>query len=482
MEFEPVIGVEIHVELKTKSKMFSSAPCSFGESPNSETVPYDLAFPGTMPVVNREAVAYGIKVVTALNMTLDHTMYFDRKNYFYPDLPKGYQITQQFRPIGRNGYVTIETSRGERKIRVEQAHLEEDTAKQIHLSDISLLNFNRCGTPLIEIVSEPDMRSGEEAMKYVEAIREIVTYLGVSDGKMENGSLRCDINISLREKGVEKLGTKCECKNLNTIANIKAAVDYEIRRQTEILENGGVVEQETRRYDESKKQTVLMRKKTDAVDYKYFREPNIVPIDLDDGFIYDAVNSMNKLPNEYRKEFREIGLNTYQIEELLKDQKLALYYEDCLTLGVKDLVTLWNLLTGNVQAWLNKNELSLDDLKFSKESLICLSDALSSGKINSKQGKEVIALMLEEGRKPKDVIEEKGFEQISDSGEIDKIVSEVLSTNAQSVSDYKNGKDRALGYLVGQVMKSSKGKANPQAAKEKIVAILGECPRPNKEK
>ncbi len=480
MEFEPVIGVEIHVELKTKSKMFSSAPCSFGEAPNSETVPYDLAFPGTMPVVNREAIAFGIKVVTALNMTLDHTMYFDRKNYFYPDLPKGYQITQQFRPIGKNGYVVIETSKGERRIRVEQAHLEEDTAKQIHLSDISLLNFNRCGTPLIEIVSEPDMRSGEEAMKYVEAIREIVTYLGVSDGKMENGSMRCDINISLREKGVEKFGTKCECKNLNTIANIKSAVDYEIKRQTEILSNGGIVEQETRRYDESKKQTVLMRKKTDAVDYKYFREPNIVPIDLDDGFIYDAINSMNKLPNEYRKDFREIGLNDYQIEELLKDQKFAIYFEECLSLGVKDPVTLLNLLNGDVTAWLNKNECTLDDVKFSKENLIYLSDALSSGKINSKQGKEVIALMLDEGRKPKDVIEEKGFEQISDSSEIDKIVSEVLAANQQSVSDYKNGKDRALGYLVGQVMKLSKGKANPSVAKEKLVAILGECPRPNK--
>ncbi len=478
MEFEPVIGVEIHVELKTKSKMFSSAPCTFGESPNSETVPYDLAFPGTMPVVNKEAVAYGIKVVTALNMTLDHTMYFDRKNYFYPDLPKGYQITQQFRPIGKNGYVVIETSQGEKKIRVEQAHLEEDTAKQIHLSDISLLNFNRCGTPLIEIVSEPDMRSGEEAMKYVEAIREIVTYLGVSDGKMENGSMRCDINISLRPKGQEKFGTKCECKNLNTIANIKSAVDYEIKRQTEILSNGGEVEQETRRYDEGLKQTVLMRKKTDAVDYKYFREPNIVPIDLDDGFIYDAVNSMNKLPNEYRKEFRQIGLNDYQIEELLKEQKFAVYFEECLEIGVKDPVSLWNLLTGSVTAWLNKNEVSLDELRFSKESLIYLSDALSSGAINSKQGKEVIALMLDEGRRPAEVIAEKGFEQISDSDEIDRIVNEVLEANAQSVSDYKNGKDRALGYLVGQVMKVSKGKANPSVAKEKIVAILGECPRP----
>ena len=294
MEFEPVIGIEIHVELKTKSKMFSSAPCNFGQAPNSMTVPFDFAFPGTMPVVNKEAVNFGIKVCSALNMNIARTLYFDRKNYFYPDLPKGYQITQQFHPIGTHGYVEIESQGKTIRVGVDNAHLEEDTAKQIHLSDISLINFNRCGTPLIEIVSDPDMHSGEEAMKYVEAIREIVTYLGVSDGKMENGSLRCDINISLRPKGETKFGTKTECKNLNTIQNIRAAVDYEIARQTEILNAGGVVEQETRRYDEAQKKTVLMRKKTNAIDYKYFREPNIVPIDLDEAFIDDAIMSMNK--------------------------------------------------------------------------------------------------------------------------------------------------------------------------------------------
>lgn len=475
MEFEPVIGIEIHVEFKTKSKMFSSAPCSFGEKPNSETTYYDLAFPGVMPVVNKEAVAFGIKVITALNMTLDKTLYFDRKNYFYPDLPKGYQITQQFRPIGKNGYVTIFVDGEEKRIGVEQAHLEEDTAKQVHLSDISLLNFNRCGTPLIEIVSLPEMHSGLEAMKYVEAIREIVTYLGVSDGKMENGSLRCDINISLREKGSQKLGTKCECKNLNTIQNIKAAVDYEIKRQTEILNNGGEVEQETRRYDESLKKTVLMRKKTDAIDYKYFREPNIVPIDLDDGFIYDAIHSMNKLPNQYRKELRQVGLSDYEIEELLKDREFVLFFVDCLTLGVKNPRTLWSLLLVDILGYLNKNDLSLSQSKLKKKDLVTLVDLLNDKKINSRQGKDILSLMLEEGKSPESIIREKGYEQVSDDNFIIDVVNKVLEANAQSIADWKRGKDRALGYLVGQAMKLSQGKINPALAKEKILEKIGPC-------
>lgn len=475
MEFEPVIGVEIHVELKTKSKMFSSAPCSFGMEPNAETVPFDWAFPGTLPVVNKEAVDYGIKICTALNMTIDRTLYFDRKNYFYPDLPKGYQITQQFRPIGKSGYVVINVDGKEKKIGVEQAHLEEDTAKQIHLNDISLVNFNRCGTPLLEIVSLPDMHSGEEAMKYVEAIREIVTYLGVSDGKMENGSMRCDINISLRPKGETKLGTKCECKNLNTIQNIRSAVDYEIERQTKILLAGEKVEQETRRYDESKKQTVLMRKKTNAIDYKYFREPNIIPIDLDEGFIYDCVHSMNKLPDQYRKELSQRGLDAYQVEELLKDRDFVVYFEDCLDLSVKNPTTLWNLLMVEILGYLNKNALTLKDIKPTKEQIVALSDLLSTGKINSRQGKDVLAEMLAEGKDPLSIVKEKGMEQISDDSVVEKVVADVLAQNAQSIADWQKGKDRALGYLVGQAMKLSKGKVNPGLAKQKIMEKIGPC-------
>lgn len=476
MELEPTIGIEIHVELKTNSKMFSSAPCSFGEAPNTQTVLLDFAFPGTMPVVNKGAVICGIKLCEALNMKIARTLYFDRKNYFYPDLPKGYQITQQFDPIGKDGYVELTLDDGRVvKVGVDNAHLEEDTAKQIHLADISLINFNRCGTPLIEIVSQPDMHSGEEAMKYVEAIREIVTYLGISDGKMENGSMRCDINISLKEKGSDVLGTKTECKNLNTIQNIRQAVDYEINRQREIILSGGKVEQETRRWDEQKSQTVLLRKKTNAVDYKYFREPNIVPIDLDEEFIYDAIHSMNKLPNQYRKELKASKLSDYQIEELLKDREFVLLFEDALKMGVKYPDTLWNLLMVDILGYLNKNEKTLSDLPFGKENLVYLVNTLGDGKINSKQGKEVLQIMLTEGKNPADVIKEKGMEQISDLSQIEKIVDEVLSANEKSIADWKRGKDHALGYIVGQVMKMSRGKANPAAAKSLILEKIGPC-------
>jgi len=475
MEYEPVIGIEIHVELKTKSKMFSSSPCTFGEAPNSQTVPFDLAMPGTMPVVNQEAVIYGIKICSAMHMNIARTLYFDRKNYFYPDLPKGYQITQQFHPIGTKGYVELVIDGKTIKVGVDNAHLEEDTAKQVHLSDVSLLNFNRCGTPLLEIVSDPDMHTGQEAMKYVETIREIVTYLGCSDGKMENGSMRCDINISLRPKGSTTLGTKSECKNLNTIANIGSAVDYEIKRQTEILESGGSVDQETRRWDEALKRTVLMRKKTNAIDYKYFREPNIVPIDLDEGFIYDAVHSMNKLPNQYRVEFRQLGLTDYQIEELLSDREFVLVFEDCIKLGVKSPEILWNFLMVEILGYLNKNEQTLQDLKFSRDALVSLVNIVHAGKINSRQAKEVLAIMLEEGADPVKIIKDKGLEQVSDTGAIENFVDEVLACNAQSIADYQKGKDRALGYLVGQVLKASHGKANPTLAKELILKKIGPC-------
>jgi aspartyl-tRNA(Asn)/glutamyl-tRNA(Gln) amidotransferase subunit B len=475
MEYEPVIGIEIHVELKTESKMFSPAPCTFGEAPNTQTVPFDLAMPGTMPVVNEEAVVYGIKICSAMHMNIARTLYFDRKNYFYPDLPKGYQITQQFHPIGTKGYVELVIDGKTIKVGVDNAHLEEDTAKQVHLSDVSLLNFNRCGTPLLEIVSDPDMHTGQEAMKYVETIREIVTYLGCSDGKMENGSMRCDINISLRPKGSTTLGTKSECKNLNTIANIGSAVDYEIKRQTEILESGGSVDQETRRWDEALKRTVLMRKKTNAIDYKYFREPNIVPIDLDEGFIYDAVHSMNKLPNQYRVEFRQLGLTDYQIEELLSDREFVLVFEDCIKLGVKSPEILWNFLMVEILGYLNKNEQTLQDLKFSRDALVSLVNIVHAGKINSRQAKEVLAIMLEEGADPVKIIKDKGLEQVSDTGAIENFVDEVLACNAQSIADYQKGKDRALGYLVGQVLKASHGKANPTLAKELILKKIGPC-------
>lgn len=474
MNFEPVIGIEIHVELNTKSKMFSSAPVTFGKMPNSQTVPYDLACPGTMPVVNKEAVKHGIRIATALNMTIDKLVMFDRKNYFYPDLPKGYQITQQERPIGKEGYVDIEVNGQVKRIGVERAHLEEDTAKQLHLGEMSLIDYNRAGTPLVEIVSKPDIRSGEEAMKYVEEIREIVTFLDASDGKMEAGSLRCDVNVSIRPVGETKFGTKVEIKNLNSIANVRSAIDYEVKRQSELILSGDVVRQETRRYDESKKCTSLMRVKTNAIDYKYFREPNIVPIQLSDEFVNETIRTMNKLPKQYKKELMEEGLSKYETEQLILNKSFVEYFNECLKLNVKSLKILWNFLLGDISAYINKELLTLNDLKFTKQNLVDLVNLLSDSKINSKQAKEVMGLMIKDGADPLKVIKDLGLEQVSDEGEVLKIVKEVLANNAQSIQDYKNGKDKALGYIVGQVMKASRGKANPSLAKELVLKEIGE--------
>lgn len=470
MNFEPVIGIEIHVQLKTRSKMFSAAPTSFGKMPNTETVPYDLGCPGTMPRVNKEAVRYAIRIASGLHMTINPLIQFDRKNYFYPDLPKGFQITQQQYPIGSNGYLDLKDSDGRtHHIRIERAHMEEDTAKQLHLAKESLLDYNRAGTPLVEIVSMPDIRSAEIAMKYVESIREIVTFLDVCDGKLENGSMRCDVNISLRPIGSEKFGTKVEIKNLNSIANVRAALEYEVKRQSDILLSGGQVVQETRRYDESKKRTSLMRVKTNAVDYKYFREPNIVPIRISQEFIDNAIKTMHKLPSVYKDELMEKGLNESEAEALLSSRELADYFEETCAKGVKNIKTLWNYLMGDITAWMNKDYLTLKDLKFTQENLKDFVNLISDGKINSKQGKAVLEKMLDEGADPKKVVQDLGLEQISDTGVLEKLVDDVLAANQQSVTDFKAGHDHALGYIVGQVMKASHGKANPGLAKEMIL-------------
>ncbi len=475
MEFTPVIGIEIHVELKTKSKMFSSGPVTYGKKSNSQTVLFDLAYPGTMPTVNKEAVNYGIQIATALNMDIAKTLIFDRKNYFYSDLPKGFQITQQQYPIGSDGYLTIELDDGTTKqIGVERAHLEEDTAKQLHFPTYTLLNYNRAGTPLVEIVSRPEMHSAEEASKYVEVIHQIITFLGVSDGKMEEGSMRCDVNISLMEKGSNVFGTKVECKNLNSIANVRQAVDYEIKRQSELLEQGLPVIQETRRFNDSKGITEVMRQKSDAVDYKYFRENNIAPIDLSDSFVNQCIASMKVLPWEYKERFKELGLSRYEIGELLLDKENVFFFTSVLELGVKDPKILWNLLMGEIMSYCNKKEIHLNELEVNKQYICDLANVISSNKISFKQAKDVLQVVLNEGKDPAEVIAALGLEQVNDDKVIKEIVDKVLAENTQSIKDFLNGKDRALGYIVGQVMKASKGKVNPSIAKELVVAGIEE--------
>ena len=473
MNFETIIGIEIHCELNTKTKMFSSAPNTFGKDPNTQVNQVDLAHPGTMPRVNKQAVIYSIMACNALNLEVDNELWFDRKNYFYSDLTKGYQITQDKRPIGRNGYVEVETSNGKKKIGIERIHMEEDTAKQSHFGDYSLIDYNRCGVPLIEIVSKPDMRSGEEAAKYVEKLRSILSYCGVSDCKMDEGSMRCDINISLRPVGTEKFGVKTEIKNLNSINNIQRAIDFEVARQEKILLKGLAVEQETRRFDETLKQTVLMRKKTDAVDYKYFTEPNIMPIKLSDKFINDAISLVPELPDvRLNRYLEELGLSNYDATQLIANKNVADYYEAVLKEFFEPKIVA-NWMLGDIFSYLNKNNKTINDLKLSPTNFAKLLKLLKDGKISSKQGKDVYAIIVETNEDPEVIAKEKGMVQESDSGLIMQYIEEVLSENPQAIETYKSGRDNILAFLIGQVMKKSRGKANPaltsQLLKEEIM-------------
>lgn len=471
MNFEAVIGIEIHVEMKTKTKMFSASPNRFGATPNTLVTPLDMAFPGTMPVVNKQAVINAIRVSHALHMSIDHELWFDRKNYFYSDLPKGFQITQDKRPIGKEGYVEVETSHGVKKIGIERLHMEEDTCKQLHLADYSLLDYNRAGTPLVEIVSKPEMRTGEEAMKYVEQIRSIVIYSGVSDGKMEEGSLRCDVNISLRPVGETKFGTKVEIKNLNSLANVQRAIDFEMQRQSALLLSGKVIEQETRRFDETKKETVLMRKKTDAVDYKYFTEPNITPIHLSDEFVDKAIETCPELASEKEKRYQEKGLTKEEARQILASIDMAHYFDKCLNYPAS-IKGIWNFLTGDVSGYLNKNQIDIVSFKVTPEHLTQLIALVEKGEVSSTQAKKIFEEMVKENENPISIQERLGLKQNSNQEEIQALCEEVIEKNPQSVIDFKNGKDRAMGFLVGQVMKASKGKANPQMVSKIVREIL----------
>ena len=473
MNFEPVIGLEIHVELKTKSKMFSSAPVTYGKEANSQTAPLDLGFPGTMPVVNKEAVVYAIRVSNALHMKIDHELHFDRKNYFYSDLPKGYQITQDRRPIGSDGYLEIVVNGQKKRIGIERLHMEEDTCKQLHFKNFTLLNYNRAGTPLIEIVSRPEIRSGEEAMKYVEMIRSIVVFSEVSDGKMEEGSLRCDVNVSIRPEGSKEFGTKVEVKNINSISYVKNAIDFEVERQKKLIESGGKVIQETRRYDDETKSTVAMRLKTDSVDYKYFPEPNIIPIKLSDKFVDDAIASCPELAESKKERYlNEFKLNEYDASLLVSDKDISSYYDKCAKL-TKQYKILANWMNVDVLSYLNKNNVTINEFQLSPEQLISLINIIEKNEVSSNQAKAIFAKMVEEKCDAQKARQILGISsQISDESFIKNVIKEVLDENPQSIKDYKEGKDRALGFMVGQVMKKTQGKVNPKMTSEMLLKEL----------
>ncbi len=473
MNFEAVIGIEIHVEMKTKSKMFSSSPIAFGKEANTLVQPLDIAFPGTMPIVNKQAVINAIRVSHALNMEIDHELWFDRKNYFYSDLPKGFQITQDKRPIGKNGYVDVKLSDGSvKRVEIERLHMEEDTCKQLHMADYTLLDYNRAGTPLIEIVSRPNIRSGEEAMRYVEAIKSIVVFSDVSDGKMEEGSLRCDVNVSIRPCGSEKFGTKVEVKNLNSTANVQKAIDFEIKRQTKLLLSGIPVEQETRRFDEMKRETVLMRKKTDSVDYKYFTEPNIVPIRLSNEFVENAIRTCPELANEKLVRYINFGLSEEEATQMLQNRALSGYFEHCLSINVKRAKLYWNWIMGEILGYLNKNAIDISKLKVTPDNLDHLIEMLEKQDLSSNQAKIVFEKMTIDNKDASKIVDELGLKQNSNEDEIRALVDEVIAEFPQSVIDYKAGKDRAVGFLVGQIMKKTKGKVNPAVTSKIIIENL----------
>ena len=462
MHFETVIGLEVHVELKTDSKIFSPSPAHFGAEPNTNTNVIDLGYPGVLPVVNKRAVEWGMKAAMALNMTVARESKFDRKNYFYPDNPKAYQISQFDQPIGENGWIDIEVNGETKRIGITRAHLEEDAGKLTHKNGYSLVDLNRQGTPLIEIVSEPDIRTPEEAYAYLEKLRSIIQYIEVSDVKMEEGSMRCDANISIRPYGQDKFGTKTELKNLNSFTFVKKGLEYEEKRQEQVILSGGIIEQETRRFDETTGATKLMRVKEGSDDYRYFPEPDIVPMIISDEWMEEVRKTIPELPDARQKRYQEeLGLPAYDAHVLTLTKEMSDMFEKTVSLGA-DPKLASNYLMVDVNAYLNKVQQELKDTALTAEGLAGMIKLITDGTISSKIAKKVFAELIEHGGDAAQIVKEKGLVQVSDSGQLLAWVNEALDNNPKSIEDYKNGRDRAIGFLVGQIMKASKGQANPQ--------------------
>jgi aspartyl-tRNA(Asn)/glutamyl-tRNA(Gln) amidotransferase subunit B len=470
--FEIVIGLEVHVELQTKTKIFCGCATGFGAEPNTQTCPICLGHPGTLPVLNRQAVEYALKAAMALNCEIGSVSRFDRKNYFYPDLPKAYQISQFDHPIGVNGYIDIEVDGKTKRIGIHRLHLEEDAGKLTHEPDGSLVDLNRTGTPLIEIVSEPDLRSPEEAVAYLEKLKAIMEYCGVSDVKMEQGSLRCDANISIRPVGETKLGTKTELKNMNSFRAVLRGLQYEAARQIDVVESGGKIVQETRRWDEAQGKTISMRSKEEAQDYRYFPDPDLVVVEIDEAWKERVRASIPELPDARKARYvSEYGLTPYDAGVLTSSVKLSDLFEDTLK-HTDDAKAAANWLMTDLLGYLNQNGLELSDVKLTGQGLGEMISLIANGTISGKIAKTVFKEMLETGKPPKTIVEEQGLVQISDEGAILEVVDRVIAANPQSVADYKAGKEKAIGFLVGQVMRETKGKANPGLVNKLIAERL----------
>jgi aspartyl-tRNA(Asn)/glutamyl-tRNA(Gln) amidotransferase subunit B len=467
----PTIGIEVHVELKTNTKIFSSSKNGYGMSANSLTNVIDLGYPGTLPVINEAVVNKAIKAAKVLNCKIRRQMHFDRKNYFYPDNPKNYQITQAETPIGYDGYVPIIIDGKEKRIEIEEMHIEEDTCKSMHRGTVSLLDFNRAGVPLIEIVTKPCISSPEEAKLYIEKLRETLLYADISDCKIEEGSMRCDANVSIRKNESDPLGTKAEIKNIGSISNVRLSLEKEIERQTKLYDNGETFLPQTRRFDSKLNDTVLMRIKETGNDYRYFPEPDIPYLNLTEEMIENAIKEIPMMPDERREVYISKGVSEVNSDKMINHREMS----DFLNLFIDtdlDFKTAVNLLLGDIASYLNKNNKELCDTKLDKDKFYTLVAKVNSNELTSKNVKDILSDLLENDKSIDELIKEKGISNITDNNQILEIITSVIEENPDSVTDFKNGHDRAIKYLMGQVMKKSQGKADPRSAMELLNSEL----------
>ena len=478
-KYEVVIGLEVHAQLKSKSKIFCPDSTEFGAAPNTHVCPITLGMPGVLPVLNRKVVDMAILTGLALNCEIAEISKFDRKQYFYPDLPKGYQISQYDLPVCKNGYIMING----KKIGITRAHLEEDAGKLVHAGGIggrldssaySLVDLNRAGTPLLEIVSEPDIRSADEAKAYMEELRNIVKYMGVCDGNLEEGSMRCDANISIRPFGQKEFGTRAEIKNINSFSALKRAIEYEIVRQAEILEDGGEVVQETRLWNEADGETKSMRSKEDAHDYRYFPEPDLMMLEISKDWVERIKSTMPELPSQKRERYiTKEGLSEYDAQVIVEQMETAFFFDKVLELGANAKLAV-NWLMGDITGYLKENHLLINETKLSPENLAEMISMIEKGTISNKIAKEIITEMIETGAKASDIVNKKGLSVISDEGELVAIVEKIINDNPGQVAAYKSGKDKLFGFFVGQAMKATQGRANPQLINDIIKKKLSE--------
>lgn len=472
-KYEAVIGLEVHAQLLTNTKLFCGCLIKFGSPPNTNVCPVCLGHPGALPVTNKNAIEYAVLMGLAVNCKINEQSIFARKNYFYPDLPKGYQISQFEKPICENGYIEVFSEKGtHKKIRIKRIHLEEDAGKSIHdQGSDTLVDLNRCGTPLIEIVTEPDISSAKEAYESLINLKQIVTYLGICDGNMEEGSLRCDANVSVRKYG-EKLGTKTEVKNMNSFRNVERAIDFEIKRQIEILEEGGTIIQETLLWNADLNEAFPMRSKEESHDYRYFPDPDLMPIVVDEKWKIKIAYGMPELPKVRRERFiQQYNLPEYDAEILTNTKDMADYYETVLEF-TDDYKSASNWVMGDISKVINENKISIKDFSVSPNNIGKLIELINNGTISGKIGKEVFEELLKSNVDPENIIKEKNLVQITDSSELENVIDKILSSNSKQVEEYRNGKEKVFGFLVGQVMRETKGKANPQLVNDILIKKL----------